>query len=195
MKLQNNSIGTLSQGFESKDISVVSVNADALEIVSQMFQNDIYSNKLEAAIRETTANAIDEHIKYNIDRDVEINLETVKNETWLSVRDFAKGLDEKDLREEPLADNLELVNDNAIDHIARANEELNILNELREKGETENIVLAWRARNYATLISDGVRAGITSVFDITDVTIGTHKIQDAIENPENYTVVFARIHY
>jgi len=99
MKLQNNSIGTLSQGFESKDISVVSVNADALEIVSQMFQNDIYSNKLEAAIRETTANAIDEHIKYNIDRDVEINLETVKNETWLSVRDFAKGLDEKDLRE------------------------------------------------------------------------------------------------
>jgi len=99
MKLQNNSIGTLSQGFESKDVSVVSVNADALEIVSQMFQNDIYSNKLEAAIRETTANAIDEHIKYNIDRDVEINLETVKNETWLSVRDFAKGLDEKDLRE------------------------------------------------------------------------------------------------
>lgn len=99
MKLQNNSIGTLSQGFESKDISVVSVNADALEIVSQMFQNDIYSNKLEAAIRETTANAIDEHIKYNVDRDVEINLETVKNETWLSVRDFAKGLDEKDLRE------------------------------------------------------------------------------------------------
>jgi anti-sigma regulatory factor (Ser/Thr protein kinase) len=99
MKLQNNSIGTLSQGFESKDVSVVSVNADALEIVSQMFQNDIYSNKLEAAIRETTANAIDEHIKYNVDRDVEINLETVKNETWLSVRDFAKGLDEKDLRE------------------------------------------------------------------------------------------------
>jgi hypothetical protein len=103
--------------------------------------------------------------------------------------------DENDLREEPLADNLELVNDNAIDHIARANEELNILNELREKGETENIVLAWRARNYATLISDGFRAGITSVFDITDVTIGTHNIQDAIENPENYTVVFARIHY
>ena len=99
MKLQNNSIGTLSQGFESKDISVVSVNADALEIVSQMFQNDIYSNKLEAAIRETAANAIDEHIKYNVDRDVEINLETVKNETWLSVRDFAKGLDEKNLRE------------------------------------------------------------------------------------------------
>jgi anti-sigma regulatory factor (Ser/Thr protein kinase) len=99
MKLQNNSLGTLSQGFESKDVSVVSVNADALEIVSQMFQNDIYSNKLEAAIRETAANAIDEHIKYNIDRDVEIKLEHVKNETWLSVRDFAKGLDEKDLRE------------------------------------------------------------------------------------------------
>jgi len=103
--------------------------------------------------------------------------------------------DEDDLREESLTDNLELVKDNAIDHIARANEELNILNELREKGETENIVLAWRARNYATLISDGFRAGITSVFDITDVTIGTHKIQDAIENPENYTVVFARVHY
>jgi anti-sigma regulatory factor (Ser/Thr protein kinase) len=99
MKLQNNSLGTLSQGFESKDVSVVSVNADALEIVSQMFQNDIYSNKLEAAIRETAANAIDEHIKYNVDRDVEIKLEHVKNETWLSVRDFAKGLDEKDLRE------------------------------------------------------------------------------------------------
>ena len=99
MKLQNNSLGTLSQGFESKDVSVVSVNADALEIVSQMFQNDIYSNKLEAAIRETAANAIDEHIKYDVDRDVEIRLEHVKNETWLSVRDFAKGLNEKDLRE------------------------------------------------------------------------------------------------
>lgn len=99
MKLQNNSIGTISQGFESKDISVVSVNADALEIVSQMFQNDIYSNKLEAAIRETIANAIDEHIKYNVDQDVEVRLERNKSETWLSVRDFAKGLDEKSLRE------------------------------------------------------------------------------------------------
>lgn len=99
MKLENNSIGTLSQGFESKDVSVVGVNADALEIVSQMFQNDIYSNKLEAAIRETIANAIDEHVKYNVDLFVDVRLETQKNETWLSVRDFAKGLDEKNLRE------------------------------------------------------------------------------------------------
>lgn len=99
MKLENNSIGTLSQGFESKDVSVVGVNADALEIVSQMFQNDIYSNKLEAAIRETIANAIDEHVKYNVNLFVDVRLETQKSETWLSVRDFAKGLDEKNLRE------------------------------------------------------------------------------------------------
>lgn len=99
MKIENHSIGTITQGFNDDDISVVKINEDAMEFVSQMFQNDIYSNKLKAAIRETVANAIDEHNKFNVERPVEISFVKESGANFLCIRDFAKGLDEENLRE------------------------------------------------------------------------------------------------
>jgi hypothetical protein len=101
MKIENNKIGAITEGFGENDITVVGVNKDALEFVSQMFQNDIYSNKLLAAIRETIANAIDEHKKFNIEEPVlvEYIYRPEQQQDYLVIRDFAKGLDEKNLRE------------------------------------------------------------------------------------------------
>lgn len=99
MKIENHSIGVITQGFNDNDISIVKINEDAMEFVSQMFQNDIYSHKLKAAIRETVANAIDEHKKFNVQRPVEITFVKESGTNFLCIRDFAKGLDEENLRE------------------------------------------------------------------------------------------------
>jgi D-3-phosphoglycerate dehydrogenase len=56
-------------------------------------RDKIYTNKILAVVREYISNALDEHIKYNVQTPVSVNLTT----TDFSVRDYAKGLDETEI--------------------------------------------------------------------------------------------------
>ena len=68
-------------------------------VMAQMFLRDkIYSNKIQAVVREYACNAIDEHAKHGIDQEVEIGLRSEQNKTIFFVRDFGNGLSESDVR-------------------------------------------------------------------------------------------------
>lgn len=62
-------------------------------------RDKIYSDKVLATVRETITNALDEHLKYDIDRPVEVGLRyNVEHKVEFFVRDFAKGLSDDSIR-------------------------------------------------------------------------------------------------
>jgi anti-sigma regulatory factor (Ser/Thr protein kinase) len=79
-------------------VSKMGVAKDSVDMISGFLRDRIYSNKVLACIRETVTNAVDEHVKYNIDTPVVVKLSSEDGEYTWSVRDFAKGLAEADIR-------------------------------------------------------------------------------------------------
>jgi len=59
---------------------------------------DLYSNREGAVVREYSTNAIDEHIKFNIERPIEVSLPTMLD-PFFRVRDFAAGMSREVLTE------------------------------------------------------------------------------------------------
>ena len=57
-------------------------------------RDKIYSNKVLAVVREYTTNALDEHLKHGIEKPVTVRIQ----DNTFSVRDYAKGLSENDVR-------------------------------------------------------------------------------------------------
>lgn len=78
--------------------STMGMSAKGMDIASYFLRDKIYSNKILACIREYVCNAVDEHIKHNISRPVDVTLVDVDGELVWSVRDYAKGLSEHDVR-------------------------------------------------------------------------------------------------
>jgi hypothetical protein len=60
----------------------------------QVFRDNIYTDKILAVVREWVSNAVDEHLKHQIERPVQAG---VKEDRFF-VRDFAKGLDDDGIR-------------------------------------------------------------------------------------------------
>jgi hypothetical protein len=91
-----------TQTIASDDIkdtkSIMGMSSKGMEMAQYFLRDKIYSNKVLAVVREYISNAYDEHVKYNIDKEVDINL-YYDNSQWIwSVRDYAKGLNEHDIR-------------------------------------------------------------------------------------------------
>lgn len=88
--------------FESENLesSVVGMDEQGMHLASLILRDKIYNDKILATIREIITNATDEHIKYGIDRPVEVSLDfdSVERQYKMGVRDFAKGLSEHDVR-------------------------------------------------------------------------------------------------
>ena len=81
------------------DSSIMSMDNKGKEMACFFLRDKIYSNKIQAVVREYICNAVDEHVKYNVDRPVEVNLTAQGlNGAIFSVRDFANGLSEDAVR-------------------------------------------------------------------------------------------------
>jgi len=79
-------------------VSKMGIAEGAADMLSGYLRDNIYADKVLACIRETITNSQDEHIKYGIDRAVEVKLQEVNGQWMWSSRDFAKGLSETSIR-------------------------------------------------------------------------------------------------
>ena len=85
-----------SKGMEN---SVMGMDNHGRDMATYFLRDKIYSNKIQAVVREYICNAIDEHNKYDVDRPVEVNLTAQGlNGAIFSVRDFANGLSDDGVR-------------------------------------------------------------------------------------------------
>jgi hypothetical protein len=78
--------------------STMGMSAKGMDIASYFLRDKIYSNKILACVREYICNAVDEHIKHNIEDPVLVQIKKQDDEIVWSVRDYAKGLDEHGIR-------------------------------------------------------------------------------------------------
>lgn len=74
--------------------STMGMDSKGMEMATYYLRDKIYSNKILAVVREYICNALDEHKKHSVD--VPINI-ILKNNQF-TVRDYAKGLSEHDVR-------------------------------------------------------------------------------------------------
>jgi hypothetical protein len=96
MKLQFKNSPTIAS--DDMSVSKMGIAAGAGDMLSGYLRDKIYSDKVLACIRETITNSQDEHIKYGIDKAVEVKLENVNGQYIWSSRDYAKGLSEESIR-------------------------------------------------------------------------------------------------
>ena len=79
--------------------NIFQVKNDIRKITS-MFATGFYSSPLYSSLREVILNAVDEHIKYNVERPVEVTVENIDyKKIQIRVRDFAKGLTQDEVRD------------------------------------------------------------------------------------------------
>src|SRR3990172_3941988 len=78
--------------------TIMGMSMKGMEMAQYFLRDKIYSDKVLAVIREYISNAYDEHTKHNIDQNIDVTLATVNNEHRWSVRDYALGLNEHDIR-------------------------------------------------------------------------------------------------
>tara|TARA_R100001463_G_scaffold122844_1_gene179431 strand:+ start:1394 stop:4009 length:2616 start_codon:yes stop_codon:yes gene_type:complete len=71
---------------------------EQLPFFMSIMRNQIYSNKPAAVVREYVTNALDEHVTHGVQRMVEVHVPSY-NEMTFHVRDFGKGLPDKDIRD------------------------------------------------------------------------------------------------
>lgn len=83
---------------ESMQGSVMGMDAQGMSQATYFMRDKIYSNKIGAVVREYSCNAIDEHEKHQISRPVEIGLRRENDELVFFVRDYARGLNDHDVR-------------------------------------------------------------------------------------------------
>lgn len=83
---------------ENMQGSVMGMDEAGMNTATYYMRDKIYSNKIGAVVREYACNAIDEHNKHDIKQPVQIGLRNNGNDIEFFVRDFAKGLNESDIR-------------------------------------------------------------------------------------------------
>jgi hypothetical protein len=94
MKTQLNTSPIFTQGIESSQVSNMDMDLEGMKQACQVFRDNIYTDKILAVVREWVSNAVDEHLKHQIERPVQAG---VKEDRFF-VRDFAKGLDDDGIR-------------------------------------------------------------------------------------------------
>ena len=73
------------------DQNVFSIDEERSGLIISLLRNNIYSNTLLAAFKETVSNSLDEHGKYNIEKPVDVWLPNYFTNN-ITIRDYAKGL-------------------------------------------------------------------------------------------------------
>ena len=98
MKIANSASPLIvSDGFDP-NASIMGMSQEAALQMAKHLRDTIYTNKALAVVREFTSNGLDEHLKFNIADPVKIGLREMDNQREFFVRDFAKGLSEKEIR-------------------------------------------------------------------------------------------------
>ena len=96
MKIKHSSSPVLaSEGMTS---SSMSIDASGMDQAAYFLRDKIYTDKVQAVVREYFCNGLDEHSKYQVERPVEIGLRSTDDGAEFYVRDFAKGLSEEGIR-------------------------------------------------------------------------------------------------
>jgi hypothetical protein len=83
---------------ETLEKSTMGMSAKGMDIAAYFLRDKIYNDKVLACVREYICNAVDEHKKYKIERPIVVFINTIKSTKTWSVRDYAKGLDERGIR-------------------------------------------------------------------------------------------------
>lgn len=83
---------------ESMQGSIMGMDAQGMNQATYFMRDKIYSNKIGAVVREYACNAIDEHVKWSVDRPVEIGIRNEGADLIFFVRDYANGLNDHDVR-------------------------------------------------------------------------------------------------
>jgi anti-sigma regulatory factor (Ser/Thr protein kinase) len=83
---------------ENMQGSQMGMSTKGIDIASYFLRDKIYSDKILAVIREYICNALDETVKYQIQKPVEVKIESIDGQYIWSVRDHAKGLSEHGIR-------------------------------------------------------------------------------------------------
>lgn len=96
MKLNFKNSPTITS--DDMEVSKMGLAEESAELFQYYLRSKIYSDKILAPIREYCSNALDENIKYNVDKPVEVKIENVNGQYIWSCRDHAKGLSESDIR-------------------------------------------------------------------------------------------------
>jgi len=94
MKTQLNTSPIFTQGIESSQVSNMDMDLEGMKQACQIFRDNIYTDKILAVVREWISNAVDEHLKHNIEQPAQAGIQ----EGRFFVRDFAKGLDDNGVR-------------------------------------------------------------------------------------------------
>lgn len=79
--------------------SVMGIDPKHAARITKYLRDSIYSDKVRAVVHELIANALDEHRKYDVAKPVQTGIRNSDSGYIFYVRDFAKGLSEKDVRE------------------------------------------------------------------------------------------------
>lgn len=79
--------------------SVMGIDPKHAARITKYLRDSIYSDKVRAVVHELIANALDEHRKYDVAKPVQTGIRNSDSGYVFYVRDFAKGLSEKDVRE------------------------------------------------------------------------------------------------
>lgn len=84
---------------DNLQVSEMSMDDKGRDMATYFLRDKIYSNKIQAVVREYLCNAIDEHYKHGVTKPIEAKLSaTDDNEVVFSVRDFAQGLSDDGVR-------------------------------------------------------------------------------------------------
>jgi hypothetical protein len=83
---------------ENMESSVMGIDSVGMDLCTYFMRDKIYSNKIRAVVREYLCNAVDEHVKFDVNQPVQVGLRSENNEVVFYVRDYAKGLDEDGVR-------------------------------------------------------------------------------------------------
>lgn len=95
MKLTGNTNTLLKTGAAELGGVAMSLSKGKENMFAMYLRKNIYSDPILAVVREYAANAVDEHTKHGINRPVELSFTRNENQLYFSIRDFAKGLDQK----------------------------------------------------------------------------------------------------
>lgn len=68
------------------------IDSNNARLIIELLRNSIYVDPLTSAFKEVFSNALDEHIKLNIARPIEIQMPSRFNNNELSIRDFGLGM-------------------------------------------------------------------------------------------------------
>ncbi len=74
------------------------LDPDSMDMFTLFLRNQVYTDKVLACVREYISNAMDEHIKFDIDRPVEVSLVQEDGAYIWRCRDYANGLDDDGIR-------------------------------------------------------------------------------------------------